>query len=209
MKNLKKSLLLVSLLSLISLTANASLICTASVANLSKVIEKQTAGLRKVVEASKKKEVLMNAKIKYGFVGLNVGNATIYLTTSEGKIVDLNVDAKVNVIGLVKEDIKQKITLSQIKAGSALKFQMAGSNRGVLIVQPEAGMNEYGGNATLKIWDGKKYSLVKIKVRKVNGKFQVDKVIGKSSKKITGLSVTMGGTSVSSMSVSKYKIKTE
>ncbi|MFT6071385.1 MAG: hypothetical protein ACJAT2_000567 [Bacteriovoracaceae bacterium] len=211
MKNLFKSrfIALFCVLNFISLSSFAGLICFKEQANLFEEISFQTASLRKVVEAAKEKENLMKADIKYGFIGLNVGKATIYLNTSEGKIVDLNVDADVNVVGLVKEKIQQKITLGQIKRGDPLKFQMAGSNRGVLIVQPGKDMNENGGSAVLKIWDGSKYSLEKIMITRVNGRFQVNKVSGRSEKKITGLSVTMGGTNVSKMYVSKYKIKTK
>ncbi len=199
---------LFSALNLLVLPAFAELDCVRGQVNLFQQIDFQTLGLRKVVQAAKKKESLMKADIKYGFIGLNVGKATIYLNTSEGKIVDLNVDADINVVGLVKEKIEQRISLYQIKRGDPLKFQMAGSERGVLIVQPGADMNEYGGSATLKIWNGSKYSLEKIMIKKVNGKFQVNKVTSRGEKKITGLSVTMGGTSIPRMSVSKYKIKT-
>lgn len=211
MKNLKNqtTIALLCLLFLMSFNAWAKVECYTFQEDPFSEILFKTASLRKVVEAAKTKENLMNAKIKYGFIGLGVGNAAIYLNTSEGKIVDLNVDANVNVVGLVKDRIQQRITLSQIKRGQPLKFQMQGSDRGVLIVQPGSDMNEYGGSATLKIWDGSKYSNVNILIKKVDGKFKVFKVSGNNKRQVTGLSVTMGGTNISRMYVSKYKIQTK
>jgi hypothetical protein len=211
MNKLKKqsSRALLCLLFFMSFNAYGFVGCPFKQINLFDEMFYKTANLIEVVEATKDKEKLMDAKIKYGFIGLNVGNATIYLNTSEGKIVDLNVDANINVVGLVKERIQQRITLYQIKRGRPLKFQMQGSERGVLIVQPGNDMNEYGGSATLKIWNGSKYSNVDIVIRKVNDKFRFFKVAGNKEKKITGLSVTMGGTNISRMFVSKYKIQTE
>lgn len=210
MKNLfLKRLICLIFVVIITPTALAETDCLQGQANLFWQVGQSTKYLREAVEASKVKENLMNANIKYGFVGLKVGTAKIYLTTSEGKIVDLNVDADVNVAGLVKEKISQRVTLSQIKRGEPLKFQMAGSNRGVLIVQPGPGMDENGGSATLKIWNGKKYTIEKIEIKKVNGRFKVFLEKNRKKKEVSGLSVTMGGMSVPKMYVSKYKISTK
>lgn len=170
-------------------------------------ITQATSDLVEVVEANKKREDLMQANITYSFADIGVGKADIFLTTKDGKIVDLNVYAKVGVLG-INQEIKQKVTIDQLMDGEPLSFEMEGGDRGVLVVQPEADLDENGGWATLKIWDGDRYLTEKIAIVKENGKFKIYKDTVKPKNQVTGLKVNMGGMSIPSMYVRKYKIKT-
>jgi hypothetical protein len=170
-------------------------------------LREATDGIEAVIESNKKRVDLLKSKITYSALGIGVGKADIYLTEKDGKIVDLNVYAKVGVLG-INETIKQKVTIDQLKAGQPLKFEMAGGRRPVLIIQPEADFDEEGGWATLKIWDGSRYRTEKIAMFKNGGKFKAYKHSVAAKNQITGLDVNMNGMSISSMHVRKYKIKT-
>lgn len=170
-------------------------------------IREATAGIDAAIEANKKRVDLLKSKITYSALGIGVGNADIYLTEKDGKIVDLNVYAKVGVLG-INETIKQKVTIDQLKAGYPLKFEMAGGERPVLIIEPEADFDEEGGWATLKIWDGSRYRTEKIAMFKDTGKFKAYQNSVAPKNQITGLDVNMNGMSISSMYVRKYKLKT-
>lgn len=171
------------------------------------LIMASTEDLRLIVEQNKKREDLMSAKITYGGLGLGVGKADIFLTTKEGKIVDLNIVADVGILGF-KDVIRQKITLDQILLGEPLVFAMNGASSGVLYVQPSADMNEDGGSATLSIWNGKEFKNEVITIKKDKGRFIAVKGNHKSKKKINNLKINMGGLSLPNMYVRNYQIKT-
>ncbi len=169
-------------------------------------LNQATAGIEQAIEANKRRVDLMKTNITWGFLGLDVGKADVYLMEKEGKIVDLNVYAKVGVLG-INSEIKQKVTLDQLMAGEPLKFNMEGSNRAVLIIEPEADFDAEGGWATLKIWDGSSYKTEKIAIFKQNGKWKSFKGTVHPSKVIKGLDIHMSGMSIPAMHVKKYKIK--
>lgn len=169
-------------------------------------VSEATADIQAAIEASKRRVDLMKSDITWGTFGIGVGKADVYLTESEGKIVDLNVYAKVGVLG-INETIKQKVTIDQLMAGQPLQFEMRGGNQPTLIIDPEADFDENGGWATLKIWNGSSYDTEKIAMFRDNGKWKAYSGTRTPSKVIKGLDIRMSGMSVASMHVSRYKIK--
>jgi hypothetical protein len=165
-----------------------------------------TYAIEQAIESNKRRVDLMKTKITWGFLGVDVGKADVYLTEKDGKIVDLNVYAKVGVLG-INSEIKQKVTLDQLEAGQPLKFNMEGSNRAVLVIEPEADFDAEGGWATMKIWNGQAYMTEKIAIFKDNGKWKAYKGTIQPAKVIKGLDIHMSGMSIPSMHVKKYKIK--
>lgn len=172
------------------------------------ILVADTRDLREIVDFTKKKEQLMQADITYGGLGLRVGTADIYLNTSDGKIVDLNIVADVGVLGF-NERIHPRVTIDQMLAGQPLEFRMNGSDRGVLIVQPLGDMTEHGGTAMLNVWNGKDYDQEVVSIRKENGKFVAARGEVTSGKKIDHLKIRMGGYSIPNMYVKNYNIKTK
>ena len=60
-----------------------------------------------VLEESLERENLLSAKITHSALDVGVGNANIYLNTSNGAIVDLNVRALVGLLGVNSEIIEK------------------------------------------------------------------------------------------------------
>ena len=164
--------------------------------------------LIEVAEANKKKQDLVQAKIKYGALGIGVGKADIFLTTKDGKIVDLNVYAKVGILG-INSIIKQKVTINQLKAGQPLEFRMEGGDQSVLVIQPDADFTEKGGWASLKVWDGSNYSINRIAITQGESgstDYQAYHENLSTSDKIDGLSISMRGGNIANMYVGQYSI---
>ncbi|MCO4794384.1 MAG: hypothetical protein KC493_11760 [Bacteriovoracaceae bacterium] len=205
----KLSLVLFVILFSLNSYANSSTLCEGITdQNPYADIMQATQDLQEVVEANKKRVDLLQAKISYSFAGIGVGKADVFLMEKEGKIVDLNVYAKVGVLG-INQEIKQKVTIDQLKAGQPLEFEMDGGDRPVLVIEPSADFDENGGWATLKIWNGNRYDTEKIAMFKKGGKFKAFKETLEDEDQITGLDVNMNGMSVPSMYVRRYKIKTK
>jgi hypothetical protein len=165
--------------------------------------------LIEVSEANKKKQDIIKAKITYGFFGVGVGDADIFLTTKDGKIVDLNVSAKVGILG-INSYIKQKVRIDQLIAGQPLEFKMEGGNQAVLIIQPDADFSENGGWASLKVWDGTRYSINRIAI--TQGKsgstdYQAYHNNISPSDRVKGLSILMRGSNIPKMYVEKFTIE--
>lgn len=164
--------------------------------------------LNQVVEASKERVDLAEASITYGFLGVGVGKAQIYLTISDGKLVDLNVDAKVGILG-INSDIKQKVTVDQLKSGRPLEFSIDGAERPSMRIRPSAGFSERGGSATLEIWDGRRYKTETIHISSsLGGKYKVYQGSVSRTNEVTGLKINMRGMSLPSMYVGSYQIET-
>ncbi len=164
--------------------------------------------LNQVVEANKERVDLTEAAITYGFLGMGVGKAKIFLTISDGKLVDLNVDAKVGILG-INSDIKQKVTIDRLKRGQPLEFYMDGATRPSLRIRPAAGFSEMGGTATIEIWDGDEYKKETINISSSLGeKYKVYQGNVTRTNEVTGIKINMRGMSVSDMYVGSYKIET-
>lgn len=164
--------------------------------------------LNQVVEANKERVDLVEASISYGFLGIGVGKAQIYLTISEGKLVDLNVDAKVGILG-INSDIKQKVTIDRLKRGQPLEFYLDGATNPSLRIRPAAGFSEAGGTATIEIWNGREYKKETINISSALGnKYKVYQGNVARTNEVTGVSINMRGMSVSDMYVGSYKIET-
>ena len=164
--------------------------------------------LNQVVEASKERVDLVEASISYGFLGIGVGKAKIYLTISEGKLVDLNVDAKVGILG-INSDIKQKVTIDRLKRGQPLEFFLDGATQPSLRIRPGAGFSERGGTATIEIWDGEEYKKETINISSALGsQYKVYQGSVARTNEVTGVKINMRGMSVADMYVGSYKIET-
>lgn len=164
--------------------------------------------LNQVSERNKVRVDLAEAKITYSFLGVGAGSAKIYLNISEGKIVDLNIDARVGMLGF-NEDIKQKITIDQMMRGRPLEFSMDGAAQPALRVRPKAGFNEKGGVAVLEIWDGQRYKKEEVSIsNSLGGNYKIYHGSVARTNEVTGLKINMDGTSIASMRVRNYSIQT-
>ncbi|PIP90729.1 MAG: hypothetical protein COW01_13120 [Bdellovibrionales bacterium CG12_big_fil_rev_8_21_14_0_65_38_15] len=164
--------------------------------------------LSQVAEASKERVDLVEASVSYGFLGIGVGKAKIYLTISEGKIVDLNVDAKVGILG-INSDIKQKVTIDRLKRGQPLEFFLEGARQPSLRIRPGTGFSETGGTATIEIWDGEEYKKETISISSSLGnKYKVYQGNVARTNEVTGVKINMRGMNISDMYVGSYKIET-
>jgi hypothetical protein len=183
--------------------------CLDNPTNLEQEVVESVSDLMEVVEANKIRQDLMTAKIQYGILAIGVGDADIFLTTKGGKIVDLNVYAEVGILG-INSVIQQKVTINQLKAGTALKFEMAGGNKPVLIIEPEADFDEKGGWAQLKIWDGSSYKVERIAISQggnEQGDYKGFHNNISSNDQIKGLKVHMRGASIPKMYVKGFEIQ--
>ncbi|MEX1100054.1 MAG: hypothetical protein WEB87_06490 [Bacteriovoracaceae bacterium] len=92
---------------------------------------------------------ILSANMSYGFVGVGIGSADILLdTTDSGEILQLSIKGQVGILG-VTENIRETISLYQLKRGKALNFYIDGVKEPRLKIVPGPGFNEYGGKATL------------------------------------------------------------
>ncbi|MBT7610382.1 MAG: hypothetical protein HN576_11545 [Bacteriovoracaceae bacterium] len=184
--------------------------CLGDPINLEQEVNQSVKDLVAVVEANKVRQDLLKAKIQYGILAIGIGVADIFLTTKDGKIVDLNVHAKVGLLG-INSVINKKVTISQLKAGQPLKFQMQGGNRAVLIIEPEADFNEKGGWARLKIWNGSSYTIERIAITQGNNnprsKYKSFHNNISNSNEIKGLKIQMHGSSISKMYVKSFTLE--
>lgn len=160
-----------------------------------------------VSESAKRRVDLTNARITYGMFGVGAGNAAIYLNVSDGKIVDLNIDATVGMLGM-NSHIKEKITISELMDGDPLQFYMEGSDKPALKVTPSSDFGETGGKATLEIWDGDRYKKETIVISKASGDYKVYLNSVATSNRISGIKINMRGYSIPNMYVDSYSINT-
>lgn len=161
-----------------------------------------------ISELNKERVDLAEAKITYSSLGIGVGKAQIFLTIRDGQLVDLNIDAKVGILG-INSEIKQKITIDQLIRGQPLEFFMEGASQPTLRVRPAQGFSKKGGGATLEIWDGEKYVKETISISdQIGNRYKIYHGNVQTSNEVTGLSINMIGTNVSRMYVGRYKIKT-
>tara|TARA_R110000868_G_scaffold378945_1_gene644592 strand:+ start:3845 stop:4474 length:630 start_codon:yes stop_codon:yes gene_type:complete len=182
--------------------------CTNTLQVVDRSLEQNIDALNQVSEANKVRVDLIEAKISYGMLGIGAGRAKIYLTVSEGKLVDLNIDAKVGVLG-INSDINQKITIDKLKRGQPLEFFMDGAAQPTLRVRPAPGFSEIGGVATIEIWNGSSYDKETINISKnIGSQYKIYHGNVARTNEVTGLSINMRGMSVSSMYVGGYKIET-
>ena len=179
-----------------------------SVPFLDQGTQKNISMLNQVSESNKVRVNLAEAKITYSGLGIGVGRAQIFITVSEGQLVDLNIDAKVGILG-INSEIKQKITINQLMLGQPLEFFMEGASRPTLRVRPGPSFSKRGGTATLEIWDGEKYikEIISISDR-IGNRYKIYHGNVQTRNEVTGLSVNMFGSSISRMYVGRYKIKT-
>lgn len=214
MKKLKKlniffvTLFTLGSFSLVSAEDDCVVCTTSNLSILSQESANNISQLNQISEANKVRVDLAEARISYGMFGISAGRAKIYLTISEGKLVDLNIDARVGMLG-INEDIKQKITIDQLKRGQPLEFSMDGADRPTLRIRPSAGFSETGGSATLEIWNGSKYEKETINISKsLGGQYKVYQGNVARTNEVTGLSINMRGMSISGMYIGNYKIET-
>tara|TARA_R110000868_G_scaffold379542_2_gene645423 strand:+ start:14058 stop:14690 length:633 start_codon:yes stop_codon:yes gene_type:complete len=183
--------------------------CTNSIQVIDRSLDQNISALNQVSERNKVRVDLVESKISYGMLGISAGRAKIYLTVSDGKLVDLNIDAKVGVLG-INTELSQKITIDKLMRGQPLEFFMDGAPQATLRVRAGANFSETGGIATIEIWNGRSYDIETVHVSKNLGNqykiYQGTQVA--RSNEITGLSINMRGMSVSSMYVGGYKIQT-
>tara|TARA_R110002049_G_scaffold93482_5_gene231062 strand:+ start:3568 stop:4170 length:603 start_codon:yes stop_codon:yes gene_type:complete len=164
--------------------------------------------LNQVSELNKERVDLLDASVSYGFLGVGVGRAKIYLTISEGKIVDLNVDAKVGILG-INSEVKKKVTIDRLMRGQPLEFYLDGADQPSLRIRPSAGFSETGGSATVEIWDGEEFQSEDINITsRLEGEYKIYKDSVARSNEVTGLKINMRGMSIPSMYVNSYKIET-
>lgn len=164
--------------------------------------------LNQVSESNKVRVDLAEAKITYSALGIGAGRAKIFLTVSEGKLVDLNIDASVGMLG-INSDIKQKITIDQLMRGRPLEFSMDGAERPTLRVRPKPGFNEKGGVAIMEIWDGDRYRSEEVSISDSRGgRYKIYHGAVSQTNEVTGLKINMNGTSISRMYVRSYSIQT-
>lgn len=164
--------------------------------------------LNQVSESNKIRVDLAEAKIAYSSLGIGVGRAQIFITIRDGQLVDLNIDAKVGILG-VNSEIKKKVTIDQLMLGQPLEFFMEGASRPTLRVRPGPSFSKKGGTATLEIWDGEKYikEIISISDR-IGNRYKIYHGNVQTRNEVTGLSINMFGSSISRMYVGRYKIKT-
>ncbi len=164
--------------------------------------------LNQVSELNKEQVDLIDASISYGFIGLGVGRAKIYLTINAGKIVDLNVDAQAGILG-VNREYKKKVTIDRLKHGEPLELKLNGAARASLRIRPSASFSETGGAATVEIWDGHRYKEETIVISSaLSPNYKVYQDTLHSENEVTGLAINIRGMSMSSMYVHNYKIET-
>lgn len=176
------------------------------------ILDRQTSAnieaLNQVSEQNKVRVDLAEAKITYSFLGVGAGTAKIFLTVSDGKLVDLNIDARVGMLGF-NEDIKQKITIDQLMRGRPLEFSMDGAAQPALRVRPKPGFNEKGGIAILEIWDGERYKKEEVSISdSLGGQYKIYHGSVARTNEVTGLRINMDGTSIPRMRVRHYAIET-
>jgi len=159
-------------------------------------------------EKIEKREDILEAKIFYTFA--RIGKADIYFnTTEDGKILDLNVEAKLG-IGNANFNISEKVRLDQLKSGQELAFSIEGSADPILKLSVDPDFDENGGWATLKVKSGNdlEYSEENIAIQKVGDHFLAYKDGISPELEISGLSIKMKTTLIpSKMGVKSYKIK--
>ncbi|MBH47894.1 MAG: hypothetical protein CME71_06950 [Halobacteriovorax sp.] len=182
--------------------------CANTLQVIDRGLEQNINALNQVSEANKVRVDLIEAKISYGMLGIGAGRAKIYLTVSDGKLVDLNIDARVGVLG-INSDISQKVTIDRLKRGQPLEFFMDGAAQPTLRVRPGQGFNEAGGVATVEIWNGRSYDKETINISKnLGNQYKIYHGNVARTNEVTGLSINVRGMSVSSMYVGGYKIET-
>ena len=182
--------------------------CSNTLQVVDRGLEQNINSLNQVSEANKVRVDLIEAKISYGMLGISAGKAKIYLTISEGKLVDLNIDARVGVLG-INSDINQKVTIDRLKRGQPLEFFMDGADQPTLRVRPSPGFSETGGTATIEIWNGRSFDKETINISKTIGnQYKIYHGDVARTNEVTGLSINVRGMSVSSMYVGGYKIQT-
>lgn len=188
--------------------ADVSEACMANSNSLSQDVYQSIENLLQASAASTRKVDLTTARITYGSLGIGAGQANIFLNISEGKIVDLSISARVGMLG-INTTIDEKVTITDLMQGEALRFYMDGAAQPALKVTPNRGFGEHGGSATLEIWNGERYLKETIVISDQRGgtyKAYLNSVA--SANVVTGMKVNMRGYSVSDMYVGSYSINT-
>lgn len=214
MKKLKKlniffvTLITLSSFSLVSAEDDCVVCTTSNLSILSQGSANNISQLNQISEANKVRVDLAEARISYSRIGLSAGRAKIFLTISEGKLVDLNIEARVGMLG-INEDIKKKVTIDRLKRGQPLEFSMGGAERPTLRIRPSAGFSETGGTTVIEIWNGSKYEKETINISKSLGnQYKVYQGNVATTNEVTGISINMRGMSISDMYIGNYKIET-
>lgn len=169
--------------------------------------EANVSELRDISERNKERVDLAVAKVTYGFLGIGVGRPVFYLNIKDNKIVDFNLEGEVGVLG-INRNFSRRITIDQLKAGVPLEFSVGDSPRAALRIRPSENFDEYGGQVTIEVWNGRGYDSEVAHISAVSGRFRVYKDRVASENEVTGLDINVRGMSIPNIYVHSYRIRT-
>jgi hypothetical protein len=145
-------------------------------------------------------------KLSYGSLGVGAGSGKVYITADENnKFQKLSIDVTAGMLG-IEERIQESISLSRLKSGKALEFEMAGADKPALKIIADKNFDEDGGKATMKFLTKNGYQTVKIELAR--GSRTKKFAIWKGDNKVESISVNMRGYKIKDMYVGKYRIYT-
>jgi hypothetical protein len=155
-------------------------------------------------QSSKTNYSISNIDVGYGKLNVNSGSGRVFVKTdSNNRLKEISVTATVGMLGITDE-IKEKISIDDLKKGKDLSFKMAGASSAVMIIAPQAGFSENGGKAKIKIKTSKGWESVNAEIlRNTNGQFR----IWRGNNSVQTIRVNMRGYSIKNMVVGWYELK--
>jgi hypothetical protein len=149
-------------------------------------------------------QTLAKIEVTHGRWGLGVGNGSAFIKTdSNDNIQELSIDVSVGLLG-INSRIKQKISISSLLSGKALKFYMDGAKKPSLKIQPSDSFTKTGGSAKFMVLNSKGgYESTSVSISKDRwGTYTIKK--GRSE--VNNIKVNMRGLNISTMYVGSYSL---